>query len=397
MKRTEFAIFFILLVCSNLQAQEISEIRFHGNHSIPDEELLELIGIDPGNSYSESLVQRIEEQLKRCGRFESYEIRKRYQGLSLDSPVVLIISVREKIPVKKKFMFFPVISMTDEYGWTFGAKITSIDLFGLGERITYPLTLGGVDQASAHGLFPLDRDYSTLIRAEFGISSRNNPRFLVSDRRTEAAIGFQKNIWKTRLNFDIGWTDVQFGEVGDRLGSVGAGWTVDFRKQEVLPRNAFYAEIGWRRSNILDGGGHFNQFSADIRGYKSLGRLVLAAQVAYLGADRMLPDYQKPFLGGAGTLRGWKAGSFVGDNRLIGSAELRFPVTSPVTPVKAGILGFFDTGTVWNHGTSLSQSRFYNGAGAGLFIFAFGLGFKVDVGYDLEKDVRVHFTTNFRF
>jgi len=181
------------------------------------------------------------------------------------------------------------------------------------------------------------------------------------------------------------------------LASTGAGFTVDFRKQEVLPRNAFFAEIGWRRSNILDGGIHFSQYSADVRGYKSLGRIVLAGQVAYLGADRSLPQYQKPFLGGSSTLRGWKAGSFVGDNRLIGSAEIRIPFTSPISPAKVGVHGFFDTGTVWDHGATLQKSKFRNGTGAGFFFFVFGLGFKLDVGYDLVENVRVHFNTSFRF
>ena len=138
---------------------------------------------------------------------------------------------------------------------------------------------------------------------------------------------------------------------------------------------------------FLDGDRSFNRFTADLRGYKSfIGRSIIAAQAYYRGADGRLPDWERPFLGGARTVRGYDAGEFIGDNIALVAAELRVPITPPVPIGLVGLDFFFDSGTVYDHGTALGKTRFRNGVGGGIYFFVAFVGLQVDVAYGLQMD-----------
>ena len=69
-----------------------------------------------------------------------------------------------------------------------------------------------------------------------------------------------------------------------------------------------------------------------------------------------LPPYLKPLLGGWSNLRGFEAGSFIGDTLVAGSLELRMPLTSPLEIGKLGVSVFADTGTAYDNGQRFSGS-----------------------------------------
>ena len=381
-----------------LAQERIVALRFHGNHSIPDAEMQDMAGLRVGDTLATVDADEVRERMMKTGRFEWVDVLKRYRSLRATDSVVLIISVKETEPTSKKFMFFPILSYADEYGFTFGARVTAIDLFKIDDRISFPLTWGGVRQAAAEPQIPLPIQVFDVVDGHAGISQRENPFFETADRRGEFRGTLRKRIGIFSYDAGAGWTDVKFGETRDQFSSFKVGGAIDTRTNRIIPRNAVYAGVGYERMNVLDGGPSFNRFKLDLRGFKSLwGQTILAAQVLFHGTDGALPDYQKPFLGGGATLRGYSAGEFVGDNLMIGSLELRMPLTSPASIARAGLTAFFDTGTVYDDGTKLSRARFRHGVGGGFFVFAFGLGFKLEAGYDLDNSVKVHFGTQFRF
>jgi outer membrane protein assembly factor BamA len=190
---------------------------------------------------------------------------------------------------------------------------------------------------------------------------------------------------------------VTFGATGENTLTYGAGLTFDTRMDPVFPRNAVLASAGWER---LDPGvsAAVNRFDAEARGYLGIvGQSVLALSVQYGGADGTQPDYARHLLGGGGTLRGYAAGSFAGDNLLAGSIELRIPLTSPMGLARAGARFFADAGTVWDHGQTLSASSFKTGVGAGGFLVASLFQASLDVGVREGGDVRVHFAMGISF
>ena len=111
-----------------------------------------------------------------------------------------------------------------------------------------------------------------------------------------------------------------------------------------------------------------------------------------------MPDWERPFLGGSATVRGYSAGEFVGDNIALLSAEWRVPITPPAPVGLVGLNFFFDSGAVYDYGTAIGDAKFKNGVGGGIYFFVAFIGLQVDVAYGFEsEEVHFHFSTGFRF
>ncbi|RPJ86752.1 MAG: FtsQ-type POTRA domain-containing protein [Acidobacteria bacterium] len=379
-------------------AEVVDSVRIQGNFKTPDAEVLRLAGVSVGADLGNVSIPEVEKRLLESGRFESVRVVKRYPSLVDTERVVLLIEVREKQTVKSRFMMMPILSGSDEYGLAYGARFSAIDLLNTGERISFPLTWGGVRQAAAEIEFPRKLPGFASLFAGGGINWKENPHFELGDLRKEFLAGARNRLGPVVYEISGGWTDVGFGELDDQFLSYGAQIALDTRQDVNLPRDAVYLGFGWRRMALANMRPDFNLYRTDLRGYKGLwGQAILAAQVLYDKADGPLPDYERPFLGGATTLRGHQPGEFVGDNRVVSSVELRLPVTSPLAIYHAGFDAFWDSGAVFNDGQSLRDSQFEHGVGVGAFILIAGFGLKVDLAHDLGGSFRVHFSTGFRF
>ena len=128
----------LMLICfilfpALLHAEErIVEVRFMGNFTIPDETMMSMGGIVVGASASSDAMEDIRQRLLETRRFERVEVTRRYRSIGSGEDVVLLITVREKQPVAHKFMFLPILSGSDEYGFSYGIRTTAKDLLGWG-------------------------------------------------------------------------------------------------------------------------------------------------------------------------------------------------------------------------------------------------------------------------
>lgn len=423
------------------QGAVVVEIRVRGNYSIPDDEIIADAGVAVGDRLQADTIAAIEERLRAAEGIGDAEVLLRYRSMTRTDEVVLLINVTEHVGVSEKLMFLPIFRWTDEYGVTFGAGIATVDLLGLDERLSFPLTWGGERRAAVEAGFDLDAVPVSRLDTGFEIRQNENPHFEVADRRYGGWLEATRRWTMFEVGGAVRAEDVSFGggggvgpgdssiggvagdvqssgagnvAVGDGSmgagggGSIGGGGTqiefgahaaVDTRQDTRLARNAFYIGGAWDHLTLLDGDQGFNRFTADLRGYKSfIGRSIIAAQAYYRGADGRLPDWERPFLGGAATVRGYDAGEFIGDNIALLATELRVPITPPVPVGLVGLNFFFDSGTVYDHGTSLRKARFVNGVGGGIYLFVAFVGLQVDVAYGLQsEEVHFHFSTGFRF
>jgi hypothetical protein len=84
--------------------------------------------------------------------------------------------------------------------------------------------------------------------------------------------------------------------------------------------------------------------------YLGLGAPVLALRIGgqHIWGD-LVPLHEAAFIGGLGSLRGYRYNRFVGDASVFGGAELRVPITRAVifTRGNLGIMGLADAGRVW--------------------------------------------------
>ena len=144
--------------------------------------------------------------------------------------------------------------------------------------------------------------------------------------------------------------------------------------------------------------GSVDRYRLDARGYKRIYRQnVLALHAEYDTASAALPAYEQWLLGGT-TLRGTSSGAFAGDKRLIWSAELRVPFSSPLSTGRTGFNVFMDGGSTAAHGQRLTDQPRYRGVGAGLWLTAAIINLNFDVAHSLDgKGTRIHFGTGFTF
>jgi outer membrane protein assembly factor BamA len=397
----------------------VREIRVHGNAYLTDAEVLAVAGVTVGDPLTADSVAAIEKRLKDSGRFETIDVRKRYRSLADPTDVAIVLVVHEKPGVRSassstdpvytpwrrfrsRLMFLPVLNYGDGYGFTYGARFSTKDLLGAGERLSFPLTWGGTRRAAVE----FDREFRsgplTRVDGAFGIWQRENPRFEVDDRRIEVKGRAEKEFATIlRLSVDASRADVHFASaepLDDTLVTVGTVVAVDTRGNPTFPRNAIYLGAGWTGLHV-NSQPAINRYNAEARGYLGVFRqIVLAGRVQYTGADATLPPYERLLLGGAPTLRGYSPGTFDGDEMLVGSAELRVPITSVISGGQLGVTAFFDAAKIIDYDGRFDDVPWQRGVGGGIFLIASVFRINLDVGYGLENEkTRLHFATGFSF
>jgi hemolysin activation/secretion protein len=194
-----------------------------------------------------------------------------------------------------------------------------------------------------------------------------------------------------------GWADVSFGDIDDQLTTYGARLSVDTRVNTAFPRNAIYASAAWDALKP-ESGSTINRYTIDGQAYVGfIGSSVLALRARTETADRPLPVYERALLGGFGSLRGFKAGAFTGDNLAEASLELRVPFHSPLRLGQTGLTVFGDAGAAYDHGVKLSDARVEYGVGGGWYLRVPLFQLEVDVAYGFDSGTRVHVSAGLKF
>ena len=390
----------------------VTELRIHGNYSIPDADILQLAGVVLGDRIEPETLRAIEARLRASNRFEDVEVRKRYTSLSRTDEVALILVVRERsasstgnrmarvlYAASRRTLFMPMLDYAEGHGVTYGARFSLVDVLGEGGRLTVPLTLGGTRQAALEIEKRFDSGVVHVLRGGVSVSRQENQHYRVTDRRTEVWVGADRKVVDAlRVSAQAGWSDVEFGLIGERLATYRVGLELDTRRDVGFPRDALFTRAAWQWLVPAGGEVAISQPQLEARGFIGLfGQSVLAFRAQYQGASRAVPAYAQPLLGGGGSVRGHRVGARAGDRLAAASAELRFPVSSPMSFAKVGVRLFFDTGAVYGVDERLRQTRFSQGVGGGVFLRAAFVTLQLDLAHDLRGGARLHFATSVSF
>lgn len=387
----------IVLCCATVSSAQpspgvVAEVRIHGNHTTPDADIFALVGDVIDKPATDALVAEITGRLEKSGRFESVEVRIRYRSIDNPDDVLLMIIVDEvpgidelnlmPSPMQKfrsSGMFLPILRYDDGYGFTYGLRTSFVDRLGPRSRISVPLSWGGERQARVQlertfRLGPIDR-----VAGEFGIGRKENPHYEIGDTRTSFNARVEGAVQRWfRYGVGGGVDDVSFGDVEDRLETFGADATIDTRVDPSFPRNAVHAKVGWER--LTFDAGQADRNTVDVRGYLGLFRgTVLAVRGLSITANQPLPAYEHNLLGGPSSLRGFDTGYKADDNIGAASAELRIPLTSPLSIGRFGIKVFADYGAAYPHGQKLADQTFDLGIGGGAYLHLTLISLGLDV------------------
>jgi outer membrane protein assembly factor BamA len=391
----------VTVVCSAVASAQtgevLGEVRVHGNHTTPDAEVLSIAGLTVGAAVTEATVREATARLEQSGRFDTVDVRKRYRSIDNPSDILIVILVAEVAGISatdltpgplKKFrslgMWLPVLNYADGYGFTYGARFTFVDALGKRSRISVPLTWGGERQAALE----IDRTFvrGPLSRVEGAVSinRRENPHYEIGDTRREVRARAERSFapW-LRVGGGARFTDVEFGDINERYTVPGIDATLDTRVDPAFPRNAVHLTAAFEHLGFDDRS--LVRSTTDVRGYVGLVRsTVLALRAMNILASDTVPPFEQSLLGGDRTLRGFDFGYRAGDNLASLSAELRMPITSPLSIGRFGVKAFVDAGTVYPHGASLSDQRFEQGAGGGVFMSWAVLRMGLDVAWPIS-------------
>jgi outer membrane protein assembly factor BamA len=391
-------------------------VRVHGNAALTDDEVLKLAGVALGTPLAAGDEKAIEQRLKDSRRFETVEVRKRYRSLDDPTDIALVLVVHERPGVTSataggtgapppawrrvtsRLMFLPILSYADGYGVTFGGRVSAVDLLGAGERLSVPLTWGATKRAAIEVERTFKTGPVTRVSSSLGISNRENPRFEIDDQRVELKGRAERQFAHLfRTGLEATRSSVSFGQLDDRLWTVGADAAFDTRADPTFPRNAVLLGGGWSALHV-NGIDTINRYTADARGYlRVVGQTVLAGRLQYYDADGKLPPYERFLLGGASNLRGFRTGAFDGDRVLITSAEFRAPITPVLTGAKLGVSVFIDAAKAADFDARLRDAEWHRGAGAGVFLIAPLVQLNLDVARGLSGGTRVSLGTGFSF
>ena len=413
----------VLLCCAASAAAQtggvVGEVRIHGNHTTPDEKVFAIIGDVVGTPATDALVADVTAKLEASGQFDSVEVRKRFRSIDNPDDILLMIVVdefpgvdpldgyRPPSPVKRFWtsgMFLPILHSEDGYGFTYGGRVSFVDRLGPRSRISVPLTWGGERQARVQLERTFRRGPIERISGEAGLGRRVNPHYEISDRRRSYSARAESVLQRwLRVGAGGGVDEVTWGDDTDTIKRFGGDITFDTRVDPAFPRNAVHAVLGFERLQFGPPSrglcamgcdvGHANRRTADLRGYAGLfGQTVLAVRALSVLSNAPLPPYEHGLLGGASTLRGYDAGFKANDNLAAFSAELRIPVTSPLSMGRFGIKVFVDAGTAYRFGEKLTdQKQFDRGIGAGAYLHLTVLSVALDVARARDGNTRFHF------
>ena len=148
-------------------------------------------------------------------------------------------------------MFLPILDYDDGYGFTYGGRVSTIGMLGMGERLSVPLTWGGTRRAAIEG----DRTFKTgplsHVVSTFGISQSENPHFEIDDQRVAWTGRAERSFARVvRTGVSTSQSTVDFGELDDRLWTVGADAALDTRGDPGFPRNAVFLSAGWNALHV---------------------------------------------------------------------------------------------------------------------------------------------------
>ena len=400
----------VLLFCATTAYAQtgpgvVGEVRIHGNHTTPDDKVLSIIGDVVGKPATDALLAEITEKLEKSGQFDGVDVRKRFRSIDNPDDILIMVVVDEfpgvdeltyepPSPVRRFWrsgMFLPILHSEDGYGFTYGARFSFVDRLGPRSRISIPLTWGGERQARVQ----LERTFRggpiERVSGELGIHRRENPHYEVGDQRVTYGARAESVVQRwLRLGVGGGVDDVTFGEGTDTLKRFGGDVTFDTRVDPAFPRNAVHAVLGLEQLHFRDGTAVRRR--ADMRGYVGMfGQSVLALRALTITADAELPPYEHSLLGGASNLRGFDAGHKANDNLAAVSAEVRIPVTSPLSIGRFGVKAFIDGGAAYPFGARLKDQDLDTGIGGGVYLHLTLVSVSLDVAKARGGDTRFHF------
>ncbi|MBR3632153.1 MAG: outer membrane protein assembly factor BamA [Elusimicrobiaceae bacterium] len=399
------------------------------------------ITIKPGDLYDSRKIERSQTRIMNLGFINDVQID--IQPTPDPQKVDLDFNVVEGRPG----MFTAGMAMSSQDGLYGELSINHMNLFGRAQRLSLRTMFGKeILDYTVTWSTPWIYDKPTSLGIDLFNTRRYRAFSTENQAYTEKRIGgrirvgprFNDDIYQltfsyTFENIDIYDIDARFREPiaqpgqenyiakGDtNMSSFGVDFAIDTRD------NIWDPTTGWRNSlgvSLAGGpvGGDLDLWYLNARSVFNYTLLNIGGNypivfvfsnkigsVRSYGRTGEVPPYEKFFLGGADTIRGYERAGEVGPlyggtTYYVMNAELRFPLAREGRRTLAQFALFYDMGNSWNKASDLDfslgpdENQFKAGVGAGLRFTTPSLPIRIDWGYGLNhknNEDRSHFYFN---
>lgn len=398
------------------------------------------LAIHPGDLYDNAKIRRSQTKIMNLGFINDVQID--LQPTADPQKVDLDFNVVEGRPG----MFTAGLAMSSMDGLYGELSVNHMNLFGRAQRLSLRTLFGKeILDYTVSWMTPWIYDKPTSLGVDLFNTRRYRSFSTDNQAYTEKRIGgrvkvgprFKDDIYLLSLGYSF--ENIHIYDVDDRfkcqpgqdpatciadgktdLSTFSVDFAIDTRD------NIWDPTTGWRNSlglAIAGGpiGGDLDLWYANARSIFNYTVLnpggnypivfVLSnkfGSVKRYGRTQEVPPYEKFFLGGADTIRGYeRAGEigpeYGGELYYVMNAELRFPIAREGRRNMAQFAFFFDLGNSWNHFDDLKfslgpeEEQFKAGVGVGLRFTTPSLPIRIDWGYGLNHrpgEDRSHFYFN---
>ena len=344
-------------IASSRQRREtVTAIQVHGNTATPDDEVRRLADVRVGMPFdAQTTVDEVAARLRAAKRFEQRRgaeavrvdrrpvadrprhHRRRRAGAHRDDRRSRSTRPASSAAARPNIMFLPVLDARGRLRLHLRRALRAgRSVAGKNSRLSFPLTWGGDEEAGAELEKTIRRGRRSIVSSPADRVVAGGP--IRSSRRTTTAracgcAASASSCARCGSGATAGWQHVSFVDLRDRFAHAGA---------DVVARHAPRSHPGAQRRLRAGRVGAFGPSRSDSRSEPAptarrarLPRPVRPEhprrpRAARRDSSEPLPPYLQPLLGGMANLRGFKAGTAVGDTLVATSAELIVPLTSPL-------------------------------------------------------------------
>ncbi|MGX2041241.1 outer membrane protein assembly factor BamA [Methylocaldum sp. MU1018] len=380
----------------------VRRINFHGNTKTRDEVLRREMRQMEAAWASTSKIERSKTRLERLGYFQDVNVETPAVAGTTDQ-----IDVNYNVTEKPSGNLMAGVGFSQAQGIIFNASVTQDNVFGTGKRINLTFNNSSVNTIYRLGYF---NPYTTLdgISSGFDLSYRNTDaaQMYIARYNTDVAsagvnLGIPLNEFDSlRFNLDFEHTKLDgssrssqeilnfIEENGNKYNTLtlSAGWAHDTLNRAIFPTKG-----GAQRLSLLA-----SMPVSDLNYYKASYKLqhyfpiakdltfMMEGEIAYgdgYGDTGKLPFFENYFAGGPQSVRGFQPNTlgprtknnsrgyggndpFGGSSKLVGTAELFFPVPFMQDSKNLRLGTFLDAGNVFDGTYDLGELRYSAGLSA---------------------------------
>ena len=418
----------------------IDHVDVSGYHDTKKFVFTRELAIQPGDLYDSAKIRRSQTKIMNLGFINDVQID--LQPTADPQKVDLDFNITEGRPG----MFTAGLAMSSMDGLYGELSINHMNLFGRAQRLSLRTLFGKeILDYTVSWSTPWIYDKPTSLGVDLFNTRRYRSFYTDNQAYTEKRIGGRVKVG-TRCKDDIyllslgysfenidiydvddaykcppGTTDPRCISEGDtNLSTFSVDFAIDTRDNMWDPTTGWRNSIGLALAGGPIGGdldlwyltarSIFNHTVLNVGGNYPIV-FVLSnkfGSVKTYGRTHEVPPYEKFFLGGADTIRGYERAGEIGpqygaDLYYVMNAELRFPLAREGRRNMAQFAFFFDLGNSWNHFDDLefslgpNENEFKAGVGVGLRLTTPSLPIRIDWGYGLNHrsgQDRSHFYFN---